>query len=44
MAKSGKNISRNYDDMKHLEYGLVRAIYDTRDETNITVEEILDEQ
>ena len=29
-----------YDDMKHLEYGLVRAIYDTRDETNITIEEL----
>ena len=29
-----------YDDMKHLEYGMVKAIYDTRDETNITIEEL----
>jgi len=25
--------------MNHLEYGMVRAVYDTRDETIITVEE-----
>ena len=29
-----------YDDMKHLEYGMVRAVYDNRDETIITVKEI----
>ena len=29
-----------YDDLEHLEYGLIRAVYDTRDETIITVEEI----
>lgn len=29
-----------YDDMKHLEYGMVRAVYDTRDETIITLEEL----
>ena len=29
-----------YDDMKHLEYGMVRAIYDTKDETIITIEEV----
>ena len=29
-----------YDDMAHLEYGLVRAVYDVKDETIITVEEL----
>ena len=29
-----------YDDAKHLEYGLVRAIYDTKEQTIIRVEEI----
>ena len=29
-----------YDDMKHLEYGMVRAVYDTKDQTTITVEEL----
>ena len=29
-----------FDDAKHLEYGLVRAVYDTREETIITVLEI----
>ena len=29
-----------YDDIKHLEYGLIRAVYDGRDEIIITVEEI----
>jgi len=29
-----------YDDIKHLEYGLIRTVYDGRDETIITVEEI----
>jgi len=29
-----------YDDMKHLEYGLVRAIYDSKDETTILIEEL----
>ena len=28
-----------YDDMAHLEYGLIRAVYDVKDETVITVEE-----
>ena len=28
-----------YDDMVHLEYGLIRAVYDVKDETVITVEE-----
>lgn len=28
-----------YDDLEHLEYGMIRAVYDTRDETIITVEE-----
>ena len=29
-----------YDDMAHLEYGLTRAVYDFKDETIITVEEL----
>ena len=29
-----------YDDMAHLEYGLIRAVYDFKDETIITVEEL----
>ena len=29
-----------YDDMKHLEYGTVRAIYGDRDETIISVKEL----
>ena len=31
-----------YDDMKHLEYGLCRAVYDVKDEINIIVEEVED--
>ena len=29
-----------YDDMEHLEYGLVRAVYDSKDETIISIEEV----
>lgn len=29
------------DDIEHLEFGLIRAVYDTRDETIITVKEII---
>ena len=29
-----------YDDIKHLEIGLVRAVYDVKDDTIITVEEL----
>jgi Holliday junction resolvase RusA-like endonuclease len=28
-----------YDDCKHLEYGLLRAVHDVKDQTTITVEE-----
>lgn len=29
-----------YDDIEHLEYGLVRAVYDDKDQTIITIEEL----
>jgi len=29
-----------YDDIEHLEYGLVRAVYDSKDETRIMIEEL----
>jgi len=31
-----------YDDMAHLEYGLIQAVYNSRDETIITVDELLE--
>ena len=31
-----------YDDLEHLEYGMIRAVYDTKDETIITIEELLE--
>ena len=30
-----------YDDVKHLEIGLVRAVYNDKDQTTITIEELL---
>ena len=29
-----------YDDLEHLEYGMIRAVYDVRDETILSVEEL----